>query len=141
MSYNSPAWASIQSGQIPYQAIPGVSIGRFDRYAPMTNESAHLISQIEGITNSDLEWKLTGSVDQTDIDMGHLGLEWEQTQFNLNFDANFALSDRHRVSYGLSAQHTKLNVQSSVLDVFQFPTNHIGTFIYDLLDYDQSFKI
>ena len=47
MSYNSPAWASIQSGQILYQAIPGVSIGRFDRYAPMTNESAHLISQIE----------------------------------------------------------------------------------------------
>ena len=139
MSYNSPAWASIQSGQIPYQAIPGVSIGRFDRYAPMTNESAHLISQIEGITNSDLEWKLTGSVDQTDIDMGHLGLEWEQTQFNLNFDANFALSDRHRVSYGLSAQHTKLNVQSSVLDVFQFPTNNIGTPLRPILDYDQSF--
>ena len=134
-SYNSPAWANALSGQVPYQAIPGVSIARFDRYAPMTNESAHLISHIEGITNSDLEWKLTGSVDQTDIDMGHLGLEWEQTQFNLSFDANFALSDRHRISYGLSAQHTDLDVESSILDVFQFP----GETLKPILDYDQSF--
>ena len=138
-SYNSPAWSSIQSGQIPYQAIPGVLIGRFDRYAPMTNESAHLISQIDGITDSDLEWKLTGSVDQTNIGMGHLGLEWEQTQLNFNFDANFALSDRHRISYGLSAQHTELNVQSNVLDVFQFPTSHISTPLRPILDYDQSY--
>ena len=134
-SYNSPAWASVLTGQIPYQAIPGASIARFDRYAPMTNESAHLISHIEGITNSDLEWKLTGSVDQTDIDMGHLGLEWEQTQFNLTFDANFALSDRHRISYGLSAQHTDLDVESSILDVFQFP----GESLKPILDYDQGF--
>ena len=134
-SYNSPAWANVLRGQIPYQAIPGVSIARFDRYAPMTNESAHLISHIEGITNSDLEWKLTGSVEQTDIDMGHLGLEWEQTQFNLTFDANFALSDRHRISYGLSAQHTDLDVESSILDVFQFP----GEPLKPILDYEQSF--
>ncbi|MBT7651400.1 MAG: TonB-dependent receptor, partial [Opitutae bacterium] len=134
-SYNSPAWANVLRGQIPYQAIPGVSIARFDRYAPMTNESAHLISHIEGITNSDLEWKLTGSVEQTDIDMGHLGLEWEQTQFNLTFDANFALSDRHRISYGLSAQHTDLDVESSILDVFQFP----GEPLKPILDYEESF--
>jgi iron complex outermembrane receptor protein len=67
--------------------------------------------------------------------MGHLGYEWEQTQYNLSFDANFALSDRHRISYGVATQHTDLDVKSEILDIFQFP----GETLRPILDYDQSF--
>ena len=67
--------------------------------------------------------------------MGHLGYEWEQTQYNLSFDANFPLADRHRISYGVATQHTDLDARSEVLDIFQFP----GEISKPILDYDQSF--
>ena len=101
----------------------------------MTNDSAHIVSKVDGITDFDMEWSLTGSLDHTDIYMGHLGYEWEQTQYNLSFDANFPLSDRHRISYGVATQHTDLDVKSEILDVFQFP----GETLRPILDYDQSF--
>ncbi|MDC1309583.1 TonB-dependent receptor [Opitutales bacterium] len=135
LSYNSPAWANVLNGQISYQAVPGQSIARFERYGEMTNDSAHIISKIDGITDFDMEWSLTGSLDHTDIYMGHLGYEWKQTQYNLSFDANFPLTDRHRISYGVATQHTDLDVKSEILDVFQFP----GETLRPILDYDQSF--
>ena len=76
-----------------------MNAGRFERYGEMTNDSAHIVSKINGITDFDMEWSLTGSLDNTDIYMGHLGYEWEQTQYNISFDANFPLYDRHRISY------------------------------------------
>lgn len=100
----------------------------------MTNDSAHLVSSIDGITDFDMEWTLTGSFEHTDIHMGHLGYEWKQTQYNLSFDANLPVADKHRLSYGLSAQNTNLDVRSEILDVFQFSGN-----TKPILDYDQGF--
>ncbi|MBT5916747.1 MAG: TonB-dependent receptor, partial [Opitutae bacterium] len=140
-SYPLSAWATNTNGSVNYPALDavpllsGMSAGRFERYGEMTNDSAHIVSKIDGITDFDMEWSLTGSLDYTDINMGHLGYEWEQTQYNLSFDANFPLADRHRISYGVATQHTDLDVRSEVLDIFQFP----GEISKPILDYDQSF--
>ena len=140
-SYPAAVWGSKSNGTVNYPALNSISLlsgmnaGRFERYGEMTNDSAHIVSKIDGITDFDMEWSLTGSLDYTDIYMGHLGYEWEQTQYNLSFDANFALSDRHRISYGVATQHTDLDVKSEILDIFQFP----GETLKPILDYDQSF--
>lgn len=140
-SYPAAVWGSKSNGTVNYPALNSISLlsgmnaGRFDRYGEMTNDSAHIVSKIDGITDFDMEWSLTGSLDYTDINMGHLGYEWEQTQYNLSFDANFPLSDRHRISYGVATQHTDLDVKSEILDIFQFP----GETLRPILDYDQSF--
>jgi outer membrane receptor protein involved in Fe transport len=132
-SYNPLSWAAILSGTVPYQ--DNFSIAKYDRYAEMTNDSAHIVSRIDGITDFNMEWSLTGSLDHTDIYIGHLGFEWEQTQYNLSYNANFPLSDRHRISYGVATQHTDLDVKSEILDIFQFPSETLRP----ILDYDQSF--
>lgn len=140
-SYPAAVWGSKSNGTVSYPALNSISLlsgmnaGRFERYGEMTNDSAHIVSRIDGITDFDMEWSLTGSLDHTDIYMGHLGYEWEQTQYNLSFDANFQLSDRHRISYGVATQHTDLDVKSEILDIFQFP----GETLKPILDYDQSF--
>ena len=140
-SYPAAAWGAKSNGTVNYPALDSISLlsgmnaGRFERYGEMTNDSAHIVSKIDGITDFDMEWSLTGSLDYTDINMGHLGYEWEQTQYNLSFDANFPLADRHRISYGVATQHTDLDVRSEVLDIFQFP----GEISKPILDYDQSF--
>ena len=134
-SYPPTTWGSLANGQLPYPPVPGLSTTRFERYGEMTNDSAHLISKIDGITDFDMEWSLTGSFDYSEIYMGHLGFEWEQTQGQLSFDANLPLGERHRISYGVSAQHTNLNVRSEILEVFQFH----GEPLKPILAYDQSF--
>ncbi len=140
-SYPGLSWAAVADGTVGYpslSSIPllsGMNATRFQRYGEMTNDSAHLISKIDGITDFDMEWSLTGSFDYSEIYMGHLGFEWEQTQGQLSFDANLPLGERHRISYGLSAQHTNLNVRSEILEVFQFP----GEPLKPILAYDQSF--
>ena len=140
-SYPAAVWGSKSNGTVNYPALNSISLlsgmnaGRFERYGEMTNDSAHIVSKINGITDFDMEWSLTGSLDHTDIYMGHLGYEWEQTQYNISFDANFPLSDRHRISYGVATQHTDLDVKSEILDIFQFP----GETLRPILDYDQSF--
>lgn len=140
-SYPAAVWGSKSNGTVNYPALNSISLlsgmnaGRFERYGEMTNDSAHIVSKIDGITDFDMEWSLTGSLDHTDIYMGHLGYEWKQTQYNLSFDANFPLTDRHRISYGVATQHTDLDVKSEILDVFQFP----GETLRPILDYDQSF--
>ena len=140
-SYPAAVWGSKSNGTVNYPALNSISLlsgmnaGRFERYGEMTNDSAHILSKIDGITDFDMEWSLTGSLDHTDIYMGHLGYEWEQTQYNISFDANFPLADRHRISYGVATQHTDLDVKSEILDIFQFP----GETLRPILDYDQSF--
>jgi outer membrane receptor protein involved in Fe transport len=140
-SYPAAVWGSKSNGTVNYPALNSISLlsgmnaGRFERYGEMTNDSAHIVSKIDGITDFDMEWSLTGSLDHTDIYMGHLGYEWEQTQYNISFDANFPLYDRHRISYGVAIQHTDLDVKSEILDIFQFP----GETLKPILDYDQSF--
>jgi outer membrane receptor protein involved in Fe transport len=138
-SYPTGAWAAVANGAVGYpslSSIPllsGMDATRFERYGEMTNDSAHLISRVDGITDFDMEWSLTGSLDHSDIYMGHLGFEWEQTQYNLSFDANLPVAERHRLSYGFSAQRTTLEVRSKILEVFQFP----GEPLIPILDYDQ----
>ena len=140
-SYPAAAWGANSNGTVNYPALNSISLlsgmnaGRIERYGEMTNDSAHIVSKVDGITDFDMEWSLTGSLDHTDIYMGHLGYEWEQTQYNLSFDANFPLADRHRISYGVATQHTDLDVKSEILDIFQFP----GETLRPILDYDQSF--
>ena len=60
----------------------------------------HLITKLEGITTSIFEWSLTGFVDHSDIYMGHLGFEWQQSQYDLSFDANLPFGDFHQFSFG-----------------------------------------
>ena len=140
-SYPAGAWAAVANGAVGYpslSSIPllsGMNATRFERYGEMTNDSAHLVSKIDGITDFDMEWSLTGSLDHSDIYMGHLGFEWEQTQYNLSFDANLPVAERHRLSYGFSAQRTNLEVRSKILEVFQFP----GEPLKPILDYDQRY--
>ena len=139
-SYPAAAWLSTANGTVNYPALSsipllsGINATRLERYSEMTNDSAHLVSSIDGITDFDMEWTLTGSFEHTDIHMGHLGYEWKQTQYNLSFDANLPVADRHRLSYGVSAQYTNLDVRSEILDVFQFSGN-----TKPILDYDQGF--
>ena len=144
-SYNPATWASLANGQLPYQLVPGLSTTRFERYGEMTNDSGHVISQLEGITDGELEWTLTGFVDYTDINMGHLGLEWEQTQYNLSLDANRPIGDWHRLSFGASAKRTDLDVVTRVIEPFAFSAlvNPLDPFSgsdrIPILDYDQGF--
>ena len=77
-SYPAAVWGSQSNGTVNYPALNSISLlsgmnaGRFERYAEMTNDSAHIVSKIDGITDYDMEWSLTGSLDHTDISMGHL---------------------------------------------------------------------
>ena len=141
LSYSKSAWDSIAKGSVSYpalssiSALSGLETVRLDRYGEMTNDSAHIVSKVDGITDFEMEWSLTGSLDHTDIYMGHLGYEWEQTQYNLSFDANLPVSELHRISFGLSAQYTNLDVRSQILDVFTFT----GKTLKPILAYDQNF--
>ena len=138
-SYPGGVWTTVANGTVNFPALSsipllsGMNATRFERYGEMKNDSAHVVSKIDGISDFDMEWSLTGSFDYSDIHMGHLGFEWEQTQGQLSFDANLPLGDRHRISYGLSAQRTNLNVRSKILEVFQFP----GATLKPILGYDQ----
>jgi outer membrane receptor protein involved in Fe transport len=113
-SPSSAAFWGAPNGLISYPNLPGGVIPRYERYGEMKNDSSNLVAKINGITNQDLEWSLTGFVDHSDIYMGHLGFEWEQTQYDISFDGNQPLGDRHRLSFGLSARHTDLGIRTEV---------------------------
>ena len=130
----SPIPVSWQNSEVPGQTVSLLGLPRYERYGVMSNDSAHLVSKLEGITDSDLEWALTGFVDNTDINMGHLGFEWQQTQYDLSFDANRPFGDFHRLSFGLSAQRTELDVATRVIEPFQFGSPQVP-----ILDYDQAY--
>ncbi|MBT3636840.1 MAG: TonB-dependent receptor [Opitutae bacterium] len=133
----SPAAATFWSspnGLISYPSLPGGQISRYEYYDVMKNDSANLVGKLEGITNQDLEWSVTGFADYSDIYMGHLGFEWEQTQYDLSFDANRPVGDFHRLSFGLSAQRTELDVATRVIEPFQFGFPQVP-----ILDYDQAY--
>ena len=125
---------SWQGSAVAGRTLSSLGLPRYERYGVMSNDSGHLISKLEGITDADLEWSLTGFVDNTDINMGHLGFEWEQTQYDLSFDANRPVGDFHRLSFGLSAQRTELDVVTRVIDPFQFGSPQVP-----ILDYDQAY--
>jgi iron complex outermembrane receptor protein len=100
----------------------------------MSNDSVHLIAKLDGITGGGLEWSLTGFVDHSDIYMGHLGFEWQQTQYDLSFDGNLPLGNFHMISFGASAMRTDLDIGSEVIEPFQ-----IGVDQVPILDYDQGY--
>ena len=133
-TYNQATWDSYQSSgaALPY-LLPGFSTKRFERYATMSNDSGHLIAKLDGITDAELEWSLTGFVDHSDINMGHLGFEWQQTQYDLSFDGNLPLADFHMISFGASAMRTDLDVSSEITQPFQFGMQT------PILDYDQDY--
>jgi outer membrane receptor protein involved in Fe transport len=130
----SPIPVSWQNSEVPGQTVSLLGLPRYERYGVMSNDSTHLISKLEGITDGDLEWALAGFVDNTDINMGHLGFEWQQTQYDLSFDANRPVGDFHRLSFGLSAQRTELDVVTRVIEPFQFGVPQVP-----ILDYDQAY--
>ena len=133
-SYNAVSWQGFGSGTSSFPSpLSGYSIQRFERYAEMSNDSGHLITKLEGITAADLEWSLTGFVDHSDIYMGHLGFEWQQSQYDLSFDANLPFGDFHQFSFGASARRTDLDVRSLVIEPFQFGVQT------PILDYDQDY--
>ena len=146
-SYNPTAWASIAGGSVPFQNT--YNIARYERYGELTNDSGHVIAKIDGITDSDLEWSVTGAVERPDISLGHIGFEWEQTQYDLAFDANRPLGDFHRLSFGLAVRRTNLDVQSTVIEPFAFTSlvnpsaNPLLPSSYSdaipILSYDQAF--
>ncbi len=117
LSYNPLAWSDIATGTVPFQNF---SISRFEQYGELTNESGHVVARLDGITDSDLEWSLTGAVEHTEISLGHIGFDWDQTQYDLGFDANRPLGDFHRLSFGLAARRTNLDVRSTVIEPFAF---------------------
>jgi outer membrane receptor protein involved in Fe transport len=117
LSYNPLTWADIASGVVPFQDF---SISRFEQYGDLTNDSGHVVAKLDGITDSELEWSLTGAVEHTEISLGHIGFDWDQTQFDLGFDANRPLGDFHRLSFGLAARRTDLDVRSTVIEPFAF---------------------
>ena len=133
-SYNQTTWDDSQSvgSALPY-LLPSYSTARYERYAKMSNDSGHLIAKLEGITDADLEWSLTGFVDHSDIYMGHLGYEWQQTQYDLSFDGNLPLGVSHLISFGASARRTDLDVSSEVIDPLRFGVQA------PILDYDQDY--
>ncbi len=133
-SQNAALFWSTPAGLISYPSLPGGRISRYEYYGEMKNDSAHFIGKLEGITDADLEWSLTGFADHSDIYMGHLGFEWEQTQYDLSFDANRPVGDFHRLSFGLSAQRTELDVVTRVIEPFQ-----VGFLKVPILDYDQAY--
>ena len=110
-------WANIATGAVPFQNF---SISRFEQYGELTNDSAHVVAQLDGITDSELEWSLTGAVEHTEISLGHIGFDWDQTQYDLGFDANRPLGDFHRLSFGLAVRRTELDVSSKVIEPFVF---------------------
>jgi outer membrane receptor protein involved in Fe transport len=112
-----PSWSSIASGNINFG---DAQITRFEQYGELTNDSGHVVARLDGITDSDLEWSLTGAVEHTEISLGHIGFDWDQTQFDLGFDANRPLGDFHRLSFGLAARRTNLDVRSTVIEPFAF---------------------
>jgi outer membrane receptor protein involved in Fe transport len=117
LSYNPLTWADIASGVVPFQDF---SISRFEQYGDLTNDSGHVVAKLDGITDSDLEWSLTGAVEHTEISLGHIGFDWDQTQCDFGFDANRPLGDFHRLSFGLAARRTELDVTSKVIAPFGF---------------------
>lgn len=116
-TYNPLSWAKIANGTVPFQDFTAV---RYERYGELTNDSGHIVAKLDGITDSDLEWSVRGAVEHTDISLGHIGFEWQQTQYDLAFDANRPLGDFHRLSFGLAARRTNLDIQSSVIEPFAF---------------------
>ena len=63
--------------------------------------------------------------------MGHLGFEWQHSQYDLSFDANLPFGDLHQFSFNSSARRTDLDVRSLVIEPFQFGVQT------RILDYDQ----
>ena len=133
------------NGTIPYPALLTGEVDRFERYGEMTNDSGHIVSKLEGITDSSLEWSLTGAIEQTDINMGHLGFEWKQNQYDLAFDANRPIGDSQRLSFGIGYRRTELDVKEHLLEPFSLnPVFDLSTFTVlptspPILEYDQSF--
>jgi outer membrane receptor protein involved in Fe transport len=146
LSYNPLTWADIAAGVVPFQNF---SISRFEKYGELTTDSGHVVAKLDGITDSDLEWSLTGAVEHTEISLGHIGFDWDQTQFDLGFDANRPLGDFHRLSLGLAVRRTDLDVKSTVIEPFAFDAlispdlNRSLASSYSssipLLSYDESF--
>ena len=155
VSLNLPStpssWSSIASGNINFG---DAQITRFERYGELTNDSGHVVASLDGITESDLEWSLTGAVEHTEISLGHIGFDWDQTQYDLGFDANRPLGDFHRLSFGLAARRTELDVTSKVIAPFGFsslinptylipPSNPVdpasSSATVPILSYDQGF--
>ena len=143
---------SISNGQIP--ALSGSNTTRYERYGELTNDSGHVVAKLNGITDSDLEWSLTGAVEHTEISLGHIGFDWDQTQYDLGFDANRPLGDFQRLSFGLAVRRTELDVTSKVIEPFAYsslknlsllssPANLILPSSYSdstpILSYDQEF--
>ena len=79
-SYPKIAWDSIANGNVSYPglssipALSGMDVTRYERYGDLTNDSGHIIAKLDGITDSDLEWSLTGAVEHTEISLGHICL-------------------------------------------------------------------
>ena len=96
----------------------GSNTTRYERYGELTNDSGHVVAKLNGITDSDLEWSLTGAVEHTEISLGHIGFDWDQTQYDLGFDANRPLGDFQRLSFGLAVRRTELDVTSKVIEPF-----------------------
>ena len=146
-SYNPLTWATLSNGQVPY--LFGLNTARFEDYGDLTNDSGHLVAKLEGITDSDLEWSVTGAVEHTEISLGHIGFDWDQTQYDLGFDANRPLGDFHRLSFGLGIRRTELEVSSTAIEPFAFsslinpladpllPTSYSNSI--PVLSYDQEF--
>ena len=146
-SYNPVTWATLSNGQIPY--LLGLNTTRFEKYGDLTNDSGHVVAKLEGITDSDLEWSITGAVEHTEIALGHIGFDWDQTQYDLGFDANRPLGDFHRLSFGMGIRRTELEVSSTVIEPFAFssllnpssdplsPTSYSNSI--PVLSYDQEF--
>jgi outer membrane receptor protein involved in Fe transport len=111
------SWSSIASGNVNFG---DAQITRYERYGDLTNDSGHVVAKLDGITDSELEWSLTGAVEHTEISLGHIGFDWDQTQFDLGFDANRPLGDFHRLSFGLAVRRTELDVTSKVIEPFAY---------------------
>lgn len=146
-SYNPSIWAALANGQVPY--LLGLNTARFEKYGELTNDSGHIVAKLEGITDSDLEWMVTGAVEHTDISLGHIGFDWDQTQYDLGFDANRPFGDFHRLSFGMGIRRTELEVSSTAIEPFAFsslinpsanpllPTSYSNSI--PVLSYDQEF--
>ena len=155
-SYPKIAWDSIAMVMLVIPAYllfllcPGMEVTRYERYGDLTNDSGHIIAKLDGITDSDLEWSLTGAVEHTgNFASVILGLIWDQTQYDLGFDANQPVGDL-RLSFGLAVRRTSLDVRSTIIEPFAFdalisptPANRILASSYSdsipLLSYDQAF--
>ena len=85
----------------------------------MKNDSAHLIGKLEGITAQDLEWSVTGTADYSDINMGHLGFEWQQSQYDLSFEANQPVGGKTPTFFpAFPPIHTDLQVEARPSPLF-----------------------